>query len=70
MLLSEEARKALRFWRESPTARTWPDFCSLSTESLDGDDYALAALESARQALRALDGREFTGRDEDPEDVP
>ncbi len=32
----------LRSWRDPKTGRTWPDFCSLSTEPLDGDAFELA----------------------------
>ena len=35
-------REHLKGWRRPGTGRTWPDFCSLSTEPLEGDDYELA----------------------------
>jgi hypothetical protein len=37
-----EIRKLLSEWRGPETGRTWPEFCSLSIEILDGDDYDLA----------------------------
>ena len=37
--MTEELRKILRSWRAPEPGRRWPESCSFSTETLDGEDY-------------------------------